>query len=192
MSTVSKKALGFGRRSGVAVKLRLLLAGLLCAGLAACDTPSIRTEGDTSALNVQAVTVDASGLSTGVEGRALSVSTQQLEADFMTAVSAALASKSNPEGRAVRVDVRLEQVRLAPPAERIVAGTSSATGTITVTDINSGAVVVPSSRVVGNTENFRGVSVIGLATTPSIENDYKGTVNGFANSARQALFGSAG
>ena len=191
MRIALKRTLGFWGSESFGAKVRLLLAGLIFVGLAACDVPSIRTQGDTSALNVQSVKVDASNLA-AVEGRPLSVTKSQLEADFTRAISAAFAAQSDPNGRPVQVLVDLEQVRLAPPAERIVAGTSTAVGVVTVTELGTGAVIVPPTRVTGNTENFRGVSVIGLVTTASVDKDYNGTVNGFANAVRAALFGEAG
>ena len=191
MRIALKRTLGFWGSESFGAKVRLLLAGLIFVGLAACDVPSIRTQGDTSTLNVQSVKVDASNLA-AVEGRPLSVTKSQLEADFRRAISAAFAAQSDPNGRAVQVLVDLEQVRLAPPAERIVAGTSTAVGVVTVTELGTGAVIVPPTRVTGNTENFRGVSVIGLVTTASVDKDYNGTVNGFANAVRAALFGEAG
>lgn len=169
---------------------RRIVAGLVAAVfLGACEVASIRTTGDVTALNVRSVDVDTSGMDVAVSGRASPVTAQQLDDDLTAAISAALAAQSDPTGRVVRVDVVMEEVRLAPPIERVAAVTSTATGVITVTEVATGAVVVPATRVSGNTENIRAAWVLGLATTRTIDIDYRGTVNGFANTIRIALFG---
>ncbi|MFL4469965.1 hypothetical protein ACERZ8_08840 [Tateyamaria armeniaca] len=176
-------------RIGLGRRWRFALAAVATLGLAACEVPSIRTAGDVAALNVQSVNVDTSGMSVAVEGRAFSVSRERLDDDLTAAISAALAAQSDPDGRVVTVDVTMEQVRLAPPIERVAAGTSTATGVISVTEVGTGAVVVPPTRLTGNSENIRAAWVIGLATTRTVDIDYRGTVNGFANTTRIALFG---
>lgn len=170
-------------------RARLALAGLALVALAACDVPSIRTAGDESALNVQTVNVDTSGMAVAVEGRTSTVSREQLDADLTAALGAALASQRDPAGRVVQVDVTMETLRLSPPIERVAAGTSTATGVVTVTEVGTGDVIVPPTRLSGNSENFRGAWVLGLATTRTVDKDYRGTVNGFANTVRIALFG---
>jgi hypothetical protein len=167
----------------------VLLAGAALVTLAACAVPSIRTAGDATALNVQSVTVETSGMSVAVEGRTSTVSKEQLDDDLTAALTAALAGKSDPEGRLVTVDVTMEQFRLAPPIERVVAGTSTATGVVTVTEVGTGTVVVPPTRLTGNTESIRAAWILGLATTRTVDKDYVGTVNGFASTTRRALFG---
>ena len=156
--------------------------------LSACAVPSIRTDGDTEALDVRAVAVDASGVR--LEGRQYSVSQSELRSDFETALSAALATGSVAGATPVRVDVTLTGLRLAPPPERIAGATSTATGIVRVTETGSDRVIVPSTEVTGNSENFRAVLGLGLVTTPGIDKDYSGTVNGFADTVRQTLFGS--
>ncbi|WP_299723050.1 hypothetical protein [uncultured Tateyamaria sp.] len=168
---------------------RVMLAALAFVGLAACDVPSIRTSGDVSALNVQSVEVDTSQMAVAVEGRAFAVTREKLDADLTAAITAALASKSDPEGRPVRVDITMEQLRLAPPIERVAAGTSAATGVVSVIEVGTGAVVVPPTRVTGNSESIRAAWILGLATTQTVDKDYGGTVNGFAATTRAALFG---
>jgi hypothetical protein len=168
--------------------LRLGLVGLALVLLAACEVPSIRSAGDTGALNVRSVTVDTAGMAVAVDGRTSTVTREQLGTDLTAAITAALASDSDPTGRAVDVTVNMETLRLAPPIERVVAGTSSATGVISVTETGTGVAVVPPTRLTGNTENIRAAWILGLATTRTVDKDYRGTVNGFAETARQALF----
>lgn len=172
--------------------MRLSLAGLALLTLAACAVPSIRSDGDASSLNVQSIEVETAGIALGVEGRTSTVTRAQIDTDFTAAITAALAAQSDPMGRPVAVNVTMERVRLAPPIERVVAGTSMATGVISVTEIGSGAVIVPPTRLTGNTENIRAAWVLGLVTTRTVDKDYIGTVNGFANTVRLALFGPAG
>ena len=111
---------------------RIALAALAVLSLAACEVPSIRTSGDLSALNVQSIEVDTSQMAVAVEGRTSTVTREKLDADLTAAITAALAAKSDPEARPVRVDVTMEKLRLAPPIERVAAATSSATGVISV------------------------------------------------------------
>ncbi len=170
---------------------RHIASGFAMAALAGCATPSIRTVGDTAALKIAAVSVDTSKMTFAVEGRKSDVSKEQLQADLEAAVSQSLAAKSDPAGIPVKVEIVMSQLRLAPPLERVVAGTSSATGQVTVTEIGQPRrVIVPPTEVVGNTNNFRAVALIGLATTASVEKDYQGTLAGFADTIRKALFGS--
>ena len=84
----------------------------------------------------------------------------------------------------------MTEVRLAPPAERIVAGTSTAKGVLKVTEVKGKRVVVPPTAITGNTKNIRMVGLIGLVTTVSADKDYQGTVAGFADTLRKALFGA--
>jgi hypothetical protein len=166
-----------------------IVAWPVVAMLAGCATPSVRTEGDTSALNVVAVSVDTSAMKVSVEGRTSPVTKEQLAADLTGYLTSSLAEKSDPNGKPVNVAIVMSKVRLAPPIERVVAGTSTAKGTVTVTEVGTDNIVVPTTEVTGNTENFRFVSVIGLATTVTVEKDYRGTLKGFATTVRTALFG---
>lgn len=184
VETHREKARGFS----AARRARLLSAGAVILLLGACTVPSIRTAGDAEALNVVAVDVDTSQMAVVVEGRSSTVTAQQLDDDLTSALTAALASSSDPAGRSVNVSVTMEQFRLAPPIERVVAGTSTATGVVSVTDAQTGDVVVAPTRMSGNTENFRAASVLGIATTRTVDKDYRGTVNGYAETARKAIF----
>ena len=168
---------------------RIALVALAVLSLAACEVPSIRASGDLSALNVQSIEVDTSQMAVAVEGRTSTVTREKLDADLTAAITAALAAKSDPEGRRVRVDVTMEKLRLAPPIERVAAATSTATGVISVTELGTGTAIVPPTRLTGNTENIRAPWILGLATTRSVDKDYGGTVNGFAATIRKALFG---
>lgn len=129
-------------------------------------------------------------MAVAIEGRVSPITREQLETDMTTALTAALSSKSDPEGRPVTVSVTMEKLRLAPPIERVAAATSTATGVVTVIETGTGTVVVPPTRLTGNSENIRGIWIAGLATTRTVDKDYLGTVNGFASTTRIALFGA--
>ena len=167
---------------------RHIVAIALVSVVSACATPSIRTAGDTTALNVMSVSVDTSQMM--VEGRTLKVTHTQLKSDMEAAVLSAVAPESDANGTPVDVAIAVSKMRLASPLARVVADTSSLTGTVRVTEVGTGREVVPATEVTGNTKNIRGAGVIGLATTVSVEKDYRGTLAGFANTVRKALFGS--
>lgn len=196
MRVAAMRTIGFWRNAAAPVvrfppfrtRVRAVIAGVAMVTLAACEVPSIRTAGDVAALNVQSVNVDTSGMAVVVEGRVSTVTREQLDADLTAAISAALAFESDPDGRVVQVDVTMEAVRLSPAIERVAAGTSTARGVISVTEVETGTVIVPPTPLSGNTENIRAAWILGLATTRSVDDDYRGTVNGFANTVRLALF----
>ncbi|UWR22957.1 hypothetical protein [Sulfitobacter sp. S190] len=170
--------------------LRVPLALTLIAGLAACATPSIRATGDTTDLNVVSVSVDTDTMAQAVSGRASTVTKAQLDDDLTAALGAELAKASTPDGTPVTVAVTLTSVDLAPPVTRVAAAASSATGTVTVTEVGTDRTVVPATTLTGTSNSLRAPGVIGLATTQSVENDYRGTLSGFASTVRKALFGS--
>jgi hypothetical protein len=169
--------------------LRHIPALAAVALVAACTTPSIRTAGDASALNVVSVSVETAGMDVAVTGRQSAVTKEQLDADLTAAVTAELAQGSDATGTPAEVTVVVQSVKLAPPAARIVAATSTISGTVSVTEQKTGRVIVPPTAVTGNSKSLRAVGVIGLATTQTVENDYRGTIAGFAATVRKALFG---
>jgi hypothetical protein len=155
--------------------------------LAACTTVVDQSD-SLGALRVDAVTVDAS--SAIIEGRELQMTSAAVSQLFEAEIVNVVAQSSDPNGTPARVDVVMTQIRLAPPLERVVAGTSTATGILTVSHAETGERLAPSTPVTGTSENIRAAGVIALATTVAPEEDYRGTVRGFAEAIRQTLFGS--
>ena len=172
---------------------RLIPAVLACGFLAACVTPSLETADGTGALNVTDVNVQvAAGAAQGdtvVTGRQAGITPGQFVAELDRDLTAELAAASDPAGQDVTVTVVVSEVYLAPPVERVVAGTSYIVGTVTVDDAN-GQPIVPPTAVRGNSDNIRLVGALGLATTQSVQNDYRGTLRGFAKTVRTAIFGA--
>ncbi len=166
---------------------RHIFIGVASMSLAACTTVVDQSD-SLGALRVDAVTVDAS--SAIIEGRELQMTSAAVSQLFEAEIVNAVAQSSDPNGTPAKVDVVMTQIRLAPPLERVVAGTSTATGILTVSHAETGERLVPSTSVTGTSENIRAAGVIALATTVTPEEDYRGTVRGFAEAIRQTLFGS--
>ena len=134
----------------------------------------------------------ASGAAQGdtvVTGRQAGIAPGQFVADLDRDLTAELQAASDPAGREVTVTVAVSEVYLAPPVERVVAGTSYIVGTVVVDDAN-GQRIVPPTAVRGNSANIRLAGALGLATTQPVQKDYRGTLRGFARTVRTALFGA--
>ncbi len=167
----------------------ILAAGAL-ALVAGCTTQFIRTQGDSAALNIRSVTVDTSNMETAVSGRELALTRTQLDADLTAALTTELSAASVPSGVASDVTVTVNSVDLAAVITRAAGATSSITAVVTVTEEGTGREIVPSTQLTGNSDALRGAGVIGLATAQTVEQDYRGTLAGFASTVREALFGS--
>ena len=169
---------------------RNILATGAIALVAGCTTQTIRTPGDSSVLNIRSVSVDTSNMESAVTGREIALTTTQLDTDLTAALTAQLSAASDPSGVASDVIVVVESVDLAPVINRAAGATSSITAVVTVTEEGTGRVIVPSAQLTGNTDSIRGAGVIGIATTRTVEQDYRGTLSGFASTVREALFGA--
>jgi hypothetical protein len=173
---------------------RQIPAVLAIAVLPACVSSSFETPDTLGALNVTSVEVAVTDGSTGggasvISGRSSVVSPAQFVADLDANLTAALRAASDPSGTPATVRVAVSEVYLAPPLERVVAGTSYIAGTVSVTGTD-GRVLIAPTLVRGNTSNIRLAGTFGLLTTPSLDNDYRGTLRGFVGTVRDALFGS--
>jgi hypothetical protein len=176
------------------IALRHIPAVLAVTALPACVSSSFATPDTLGALTVTSVDVTVTGGGTGdggsiVSGRSGVVSPAQFVADLDANLTAALTAASDPAGTPATVTVAVSEVYLAPPLERVVAGTSFIAGTVSVTGAD-GSILVPPTPVRGNTSNIRLAGTFGLLTTPSLDNDYRGTLRGFVGTVRDALFGT--
>jgi hypothetical protein len=160
------------------------------AVITGCTTPSIRTAGDISAINVASISVETSGMDVAVTGRTSDVTKAQLDTDLTAALATELAQVSDPAGAKADVTVVVETLELAAPLTRVVAATSSITGIVTVTEQKTGRVIVPATHLSGNSNSLRAAGVGGLVTIQTVEKDYQGTLKGFSVTVRKALFGS--
>jgi hypothetical protein len=172
---------------------RHIPAVLAIAVLPACVSTAFEAPEAAGALNVTAVDVAVAGgvanAASVVSGRQLDVAPGQFVADLDGTLTASLQAASDPAGQPVTVSVIVDEVYLAPAVERVVAGTSYIAGTVSVTSAD-GTEIVPPASVRGNTSNIRLAGAFGLLTTPSLDNDYRGTLSGFARTVRNALFGA--
>ena len=176
------------------IALRHIPAVLAIAVLPACVSSSFETPDALGPLNVTSVEVAVADGGAGddasvITGRSSVVSPAQFVADLDANLTAALSEASDASGLPASVTVAVSEVYLAPPLERVVAGTSYIAGTVSVTGAD-GSVLVPPTAVRGNTSNIRLAGTFGLLTTPSLDNDYRGTLRGFVGTVRDALFGS--
>ncbi len=173
--------------------LRHIPAILAMAAIAGCVQQPLETVNVDGGLNVTEVTIavagDAASSQTVVTGRQAGIQSGQFRSDLDAELTSVLGQASDPAGTPVTVEVTVTEVYLAPPVERVVAGTSYIRGAVQVTD-QQGRIVVRPTSVRGNTENIRLAGAFGLATTRSVQADYRGTLRGFAKTVRDALFGA--
>lgn len=180
-----------------------VLAGL---GVAACDAPAptasapaaSATETSTTtpeqtiapAIIANSVKVDVSRF-TGIEGRDLALSPEAVAQDVTAALSRAL-SGGTAAGNA-DVTLQLTSVRLTSPVSAAAfGGPSRISGILTVTDAEDGSVIFGPETVDGSSKTVRIPGAIGVVTSPSAENDYRQTVDGFAASVADLLNPSQG
>ena len=165
---------------------RFVVAGFAALALTACSTASVQRVGEASTLNITEVTVNTAGVP-GITGRDLNRSPAALAADIDNAVTQTVAASSNPAGTSAVVMIDVSEVKLANVVSRVAAQTSLIRGTLTVTGAD-GAVIVPPQEITGNSAGLRLAGTAGAILTPSIENDYRETLTGFAQTVNNLLF----
>jgi hypothetical protein len=167
----------------------LLIAFGAALALAACAAEAPDFTGEAGALNVRAVSVDVSGLDNAVTGRDVSVTKAQLQSNLTDALTASLAKSSDPDGIPARVVVVVSGVNLTSPLHAAAAGgPSSIEGLVSVVALDGNRQIVSPKSIKGSSADLRLPGVLGVVTSPSAENDYRGTVAGFAETVRRALF----
>ncbi|WP_299146877.1 hypothetical protein [uncultured Tateyamaria sp.] len=167
--------------------IRRLSLMLVLFVVAACTQPVLQ-EGTPQTFVVRNVTVDSTSF-TGVSGREISVPTAQVVADVQGALETALA---RPGEQTADVLVQLTSVKLTSPGSAAAfGGNSRITAVLSVRDVNTGEVLIPPTQITGFSEFTRVPGVIGAATSPSAGNDYRQTVDGFAASVRNQIYGPA-
>jgi hypothetical protein len=153
--------------------------------LAACTQPVLQTGGSES-LVVQNVTVDVSGLS-GITGRNITVPPEQIGQDVKVALEKAL-SRTGTQNADLAISLTAVKLTSRGSAAAF-GGNSRITAILTVTDTDTKAVLVPPTEVTGYSQVVRVPGVIGVATSPTAANDYRQTVDGFALSVRDQIYG---
>ena len=139
---------------------------------------------------VEVAVVPGAGAGSVITGREIGVDADRFKADLDAALTHTLRDASDTAGEPVTVSVVVSEAFLAPPVNRAVAGTSYILGTVSVTGSGGGVLVRP-TEVQGNSDNIRLAGLPGVLTTQTVENDYRGTLRGFANTVRTAIFGAA-
>jgi len=165
--------------------LRSLSVLFLLTLVAACTTPMLQ-EGTPQTFVVRTISVDVSAFQ-GVTGREIEVPKRQIADDIKTALKATLA---RPGASNADLSVTLKTVRLTSPARAAAfGGNSRIIALLQVVDSVTGAILIPSTEITGFSETTRIPGVLGAATSPSAANDYVQTVDGFAASVRNQLYG---
>lgn len=167
---------------------RRVVFALLCAtALTACAAPLVPPE-TAATIDVRSVSVDV-GRYEGITGRNLTVSPERLKTDLTAALTRELAvSASGNSDLTVQVS---KVFLLSPGAAALIGGpgsNSAIVATVSVTDAVGNTVLAP-TEIRATSENFRLGGVIGVMMTPKPEDDYIGTVNGFAKSVKKRLLG---
>ena len=167
------------------LRFRAIFVFLTLAVLAACTEP-LMTQGQSENLVVRNISVDVSALS-GVTGRQIDVPAEQIGADVKAALEKALA---RPGPGNADLAVVVQSVKLTSPgAAAAFGGNSKISVLMTITDAKTGDVLLPTREVRGYSDVLRLPGVIGVATSPSRENDYRQTVDGFAQSVKEQIYG---
>ncbi len=169
------------------MKLKTLILLPLILLVAACTTSLVEPEVSRS-IRVVDVAVDTSAMKSGVTGREISISSEQVKRDVQAALKRSL-SIGNPQGDPVKVTVRIKSVALVSPGQSLlIGGVSAISGDITVTNLKTGEAVVPTRDVAGFGSGYAPGGVIGALTTKNPQADYENVVNGFAGRIQSGLF----
>lgn len=155
--------------------------------LSGCVGTPLLEEDARAALVVRNVSVDVTGYE-NVQGRNLSISSDQLQADMTSAIETEL---SPVAGGNTVVDVTVTRVYLVSPGQALlVGGASTITGTVTVTDAATGEVLLPTTTVRGIADGSWALGgAIAAATTGTPLEDYQNSVRSFASDLRIRLLG---
>ncbi|WP_415921746.1 hypothetical protein [Tateyamaria sp. SN6-1] len=171
--------------------IRPVVALLLCAVLAACDAPQAPPSAEQRRVVANVVTVDMSTF-VGIEGRQIDKSADQVAGDVSRALTNRLAATGAAKPTA-DVDIQLSSVRLTSRGAAFAfGGPSRVIGVVTVRDVQDGTVVFGPRRVEAASSTLRLPGVVGVATSPSVEDDYRQSIAGFAAAVEQLLNGPEG
>ncbi|WP_299288642.1 hypothetical protein [uncultured Tateyamaria sp.] len=165
--------------------IRRLSLMLVLIMVAACTQPMLQ-DGTPQTFVVRDVTVDVASF-TGVTGREIAVPPAQVAADVKAALEASLA---RPGPQTADLLIQLTSVQLTSRGSAAAfGGNSRMTAVLSVRDAATGDVLIAPTQITGFSEFVRVPGVIGAATSPSPESDYRQTVDGFAESVRNQLYG---
>jgi hypothetical protein len=167
-------------RRGFLIGCALLLAG--------CAQPKLT--GDASAdLSIAQVTVTTASSEEAVSGRPNDVTKEKLEADLKALLTSKVVGRPGTLKADLVVDVR--EVNLIPRGvSALVPAQSTSKAVISVTEAKTGKVLVPPTEITALSARLRAGGIIGVATAPSVENDYIAVLNGLANAVEKRLYGT--
>ena len=155
--------------------------------VAGCDTPSQVGIEDQPQIVANSISLDLSSFG-GVEGRALTLTNEQIAQDISNALRTALASNGEPPNADINLELTAVELT-SRGAAFALGGPSRIRGVLTVTDVQTGAVLFGPELFEGNSETLRLPGLIGVATSPSTDADYLQTIDGFAAAVAQELNG---
>ena len=169
------------------INRRVILAGLLTATVAACGQSVDVSPTVAAQARVEKVVVNMASFQ-GVEGRQLSVSPDQVQADVTASVESLLKQSSASGTTPVTVTIYPIVVRLISPGQSLVAGgVSTLTAQIEMVATN-GEVLVPRQQVKTTGQDIAGAGLIGAATRGTAQADYDKTIRRFGESVNAQLF----
>ncbi|MEL7254755.1 MAG: hypothetical protein AAGL23_11315 [Pseudomonadota bacterium] len=175
--------------------------------LAACSQPKLTGE-ESDQLSVTRVTVLTAGLEQPVDGRQNTISAEQLAADITALLNQRVANRPGLLQAELLVDVK--NVNLVPRGVSALAPIpSTSTVVMRVTELlpvaeddaapqleegeepefELGRIIVPDTEFTATSTRLRGAGIIGAATAPGFEKDYRQTLNGLANAIEKRLYG---
>lgn len=159
--------------------MRLAFALLSMLALLGCTAPHMLEDQAAANLVVRNVTVDTAAIA-GVAGRrmAFDVPPAQINTDLTQALQRKLlpTAQGNADVRVTVTEVRL----MSRMQEMMLGGASYVKGILSVTDATTGSQIVPPTKVFATSQRFRVGGPIGAAVAPNAENDYRQTIDGFA------------
>ena len=153
--------------------------------LAACMEP-LADESVTRNLVVRDIYINTDNIE-GIEGREIVVSPEKIRADLTMALISELGYRRSDTGNA-DVVISITKVHLlSPGGSLMIGGNSFIKGVIKVTEVGTGKVLVPATKVTGLSEQKRLGGIIGAMSSPSAANDYRATIIGFARNVKNSL-----
>lgn len=171
------------------IKLKAFIAVCCVCLLSACaETPLLAPE-VASNISVQDITVDTSNFS-GVSGRSIDVPTSQVRTDIERAVRARMQGQGARGGQSVSVNVAVDRVALVSPGQSLlIGGVSSITARVSITDLATGASILPETVVTSSSEGYAPGGILGATSRGTPQADYAQTVASFANNVAIRILG---
>lgn len=173
------------------ISIRKILAVLAVCAVSACTSQALLPPEVAGRIAVQEIAVSTTGLER-VTGRDIAVSNAQVQADIRQALAARMQGRGAVDGSPVNVTVNVDSVSLVSPGQSLlVGGVSSISGSITITDVATGAVILPLTAVRASSEGWAPGGILGATSRGTAEADYAQTVASFANSIATRVLGTA-